>query len=117
MCGAEMGSWTADTQSSKIEHKMSVRAVLRAGLSGAGGRAGEGSDARGSGFDVGGGPGQALAVMGAPDLVAVGPDGELGGDGDDRKLRSRGRLDTGDASTSKGADQVGGRVGRADAVR
>lgn len=94
-----------------------LRALLRAGLSGVDGRAGEGSDARGSGFDVGGGPGQALAVMGAPDLVAVGPDGELGGNGDDGKLRGRGRVDAGDASTSKGADQVGGRAGGVDAVR
>ena len=36
------------------------------------------------------GQAQALAVLGAPDLVAVGPDGELGGDGDDGKLRGRG---------------------------
>ena len=87
MYGAEMGSWTAGTQSSKIEHKMSVRAVLRAlrkaGLAGVGGRTGEGSYARGSGFDVGGRPGQALAAVGAPELVAVGPDGQVCGDRDD----------------------------------
>ena len=52
---------------------MSVRAVLRellrAGLSGVGGRTGEGSYACGSGFDAGGGPGQALAAVGAPELL------------------------------------------------
>ena len=116
-----MGSWTADTQSSKIEHKMSVRAVLRAllraGLSGVGGWVGEGSDARGSGFDVGGGPSQALAVMSAPDLMAVGPDGEFGGDGDDGELGGSGGVNAGDALTRKGACQVSGRAGRAGAGR
>src|SRR5437660_12925076 len=101
MCGAEMGSWTADMQSSKIEHEMSVRAVLRAGLSGVGGRASEGSEARGSGFDVGGGPGQALAVMGAPELVAVGPDGQVGGDRDDGELGGGCEVNAGDALTSE----------------
>jgi hypothetical protein len=94
---------------------MSVRAALRTGLSGVGGQAGEGSYARGSGFDVGGGPGQALAVMDAPELVAVGPDGQVGGDRDDGKLGDGCGVNAGDALTSEGADQVGGRAGRAGA--
>jgi len=100
---------------------MSFRAVLRApprtGLSGADGRVGEGSDARGSVFEVGGGPGQALAVMGAPELVAVGPDNELGGDGDDGELGGGGGVNAGDALTSKGVGQVGGRAGGTGAGR
>jgi hypothetical protein len=35
---------------------------------------------------AGGGPGKALAAVGAPDLVAVGPHGEGGGDGDQGEL-------------------------------
>jgi len=84
-------------------------------LSGAGGRLDECSEARGSVFEVGSGPGQALAVMGAPELVAVGPDGQVGGDRDDGELGGGCGVNASDALTSEGADQVGGREGRAEA--
>lgn len=65
--------------------------------SGADGRAGEDSEAGGGGFGVGSGPGVALAVVGAPDLVAVGLHGQADGHGDHGKLLGCGGVDVGNS--------------------
>src|SRR5712691_10751232 len=70
----------------------------RAGCSGAGAGPGQGRELGGGGLGVGGGPGAPLPAAGTPQAVAVGPDGQVGGDRDDGEfLRGRGD-DAGDTA-------------------
>src|SRR2546429_581219 len=91
---------------------MSVRAVLRTGLSGVGGLAGQGSDAGGSGFEVGGRPGGGAARAVALEVADLRCDlAEAGRDEAGRALRYR------DTGTGDGVPVVVPVQGAENAVR